>query len=968
MEFSSEEEYESDDIPDIEISSARAASVDMSFQQEYPADEDSYAGAYYLQSRRGSLPMDIPGALTTPGINAQYPFNRDREDSLINLRRPSRSLDDDLHIIEPTGSSGAVCRTRSDDLALSSPISVPGSEGDWRNLNARARHRGSARNDEGEIFEGFEFPSIGGRSNQIQSTSGAYIADDFDLDWDNLRQGIISFDRSQLEDIVRQPGTSGGRTTTGNRWFPRFRGGNDQSPEHARRQSVVTVTSIGSDTFGRAITGWGGEGYKAQRKDWTFKREKSAGVSQQVPGASLSGNVGSRTFAGFLSSRTSEDDRKKALKEREKEKERLARVAASWKGMHIDSQENWKMDLIGTFRVERKATKTADLAKGPQQRIIVHHLRGVDSDMVSPIGGPVSTVHKHSKAVAFSIGRFYRKKNESKEKMRETGGGPLITASHPPAPSPDSQKRPGGMILLAPRRVQVAFTNTTSTRKLESHGLLDDDRSGRGLKEHELRSDRERERVKKKGKERSKKEREKEKQKPSKKQEEWKGKERAPGAFQETRSVDVVNFTDTSRFTNASSGSVSHQTSSVTTSSTIVVPSVPPTPLLSPSVDFNSQHTDPLALDTTRSRSITPITTNLQVSNRPRPRRRRIHDPLEMYEDEDDEDAGRYSPPTRTPHSETYGTVDASLIEQINMERAQHELETGSVFKRLFRGRNNRATVGPAIGQLEANYEPPWIVLPSRSKQEQQQRVVENLNSSFMDVGLLPSNHKMKNRSGSALQKKREEQSSGILSEVPEDSLYMLLPLWPGETDPISIQDHLHLVKRIPPTDIRQYVLIYYRSMGSRKKGDKKKRSSPSIDADRTDRSILLTSFHISARFVAHNELIGTGVRVPDEGLTISGPLDHAWETLPSAEAREECKSDWVIGVCNSRESGVEFIPEGLVKMDLCRASWKSPNAVNDDFIPPEPTLHLTPIGRSVVEMAWLGAVALTSFGQVGQV
>ena len=68
--------------------------------------------------------------------------------------------------------------------------------------------------------------------------------------------------------------------------------------------------------------------------------------------------MGSRTFAGFLSSRTSEDDRKKALKEREKEKERLARVAASWKGMHIDSQENWKMDLIGTFRVERKATKS----------------------------------------------------------------------------------------------------------------------------------------------------------------------------------------------------------------------------------------------------------------------------------------------------------------------------------------------------------------------------------------------------------------------------------------------------------------------------------------------------------------------------------------------------------------------------------------------------------------------------------
>ena len=296
--------------------------------------------------------MDIPGALTTPGINTQYPFNRDRDDSFINLRRPSRSLDDDLHVIETS-----VSRTNSDDPVLSSPISVPGSEGDWRNLNARVRQRGGARSDESQIPEGFDFPSNSGRSNQAQSTSGAYIADDFDPDWDSLRQGIVSFDRSQLEDIIRQPGPDGNRTTTGPRWF-RFGGGNSQSPVYARRQSITTVTSLGSDTFGRAVTRWGGEGYQTQRKDWSFKREKVPSVSQQSTGASASGNVGSRAFAGFLSSKTSEDDKKKAEKEREKEKGRLARVAASWKGMPIDSQEIWKMDLIGTFRVERRVTKS----------------------------------------------------------------------------------------------------------------------------------------------------------------------------------------------------------------------------------------------------------------------------------------------------------------------------------------------------------------------------------------------------------------------------------------------------------------------------------------------------------------------------------------------------------------------------------------------------------------------------------
>ncbi|KAK2464195.1 hypothetical protein APHAL10511_003652 [Amanita phalloides] len=952
MEFSSEEEYESDGAADIEISSLRAASIDMSFQEEYPSDEAPYPDAYYLQERRGSLPMAIPGVSTTSGINGQYPFNRNREDDLIYARRPSRSLDDDLQFAEMVRGSGGAYKARPDESTFSSPFSVPGSDSDWRNLNARVRQRG---NDTGGIPEVSQIPPA---SNQAHLTSADSMGD-FGLDWDNIKQGIVSFDQSELADIIRHPGTDQGRTSGGPRWFPRFVGGTNQD---ARRQSVTTVTSLASDTFGRAVFRWGGEGYQEQRKDWTFKREKSGNVMQQYPGASSSGQMSSRTFASFLGSKVSEDDKKKILKEREKEKERISRASTSWKGMLIDSHEIWKMDLIGTFRIERRATRTADLSKGPQQRIIVHHLRGADDGLPSVINGPMSTIHKHSKAVAFSIGRFYRRKNESKEKARELASGPLITASHPPAPTPDSQKRSGGMILLAPRRVQVAFTNTTSTRKLESHGLLDEDRSGRVMREYDLRHERERDRERKEREKAKKKEKEKQKAKEKEKQKQSKMQDhRALAAnMTKTRSDDAVNLTGASRFINVSSGSDSRRTLSLTTSTTTVAPSI------SPSMELNTQHSDFVESDTS-SRSLTPMTTNLQVSNRPRRRRRRIHDPLEMDEEEDEyenDDNGRHSPPTRTPHSETYGTVDASLIEQLNLERAQHEMETGSVFKRFFRGRSNRSVPGSATGQLEANYDPPWIVLPSRSRQEQQQRVVENLNSSFMDVGLLPSNHRMKKYFD---HRTRDDHSNGILSEVPEESLYMLLPLWPGDTDPISIQAHLHLVKRIPPADNRRYILIYYRSMKSRKKDHKKKHSSSIADDVRTDRCILLTSFHISARFVEHNELIGTGIRVPDEGLTVSGPLDYAWESLPSTEAREECTSDWIIGVCHSRESGVEFLPEGLVKMDLCRMPWKPPSAVNDNYTPPEPTCHLTPIGRSVVEMAWLGAMALMSFGQVGQ-
>ncbi|KAF8629895.1 hypothetical protein AX15_003251 [Amanita polypyramis BW_CC] len=975
MEFSSEEEYESDEPPDIEISSVRMASVDMSFQEEeYPADEISYTEMDYSQGRRGSLPMAIPGSSATPATTTHYTFGRDRDQDFISLRRPSRSLDDDLNVTDAMRSLSIISRTADDP----SPVSVPGCEGDWRNLTARARQRGSIVI---EINEEPEFPpSLGSRSYQAQpSTSDVNSVGEFDLAWDNLAQGIVSFDQSEIADIVRLPGgTNMAHTAAGSRWFPRFGNRNNLSAEHARRPSIATITSVGSDTFGRAIFRWGGEEYQAQRQDWTFKRER-ASIVQQVPNVSGSGNAGSRGLAGFLGSKTPEEERKKAQKEREK-----ARVLTFWKGMPIDSHEIWRMSVIGKFKVERRATKTVDIAKGPQQRIIVHHLRDADNNLTSVTAGPTSTVHKHSKAVAFSIGRFHRKKNEHRDKLREIGSGPLITASHPPAPSPDSQKRPGGMILLAPRRVQVAFTNTTSTRKLESHGLLDEDRPRKVKKEYDpIKYEREREKKemdKRKQKDRGKqKEGGKEKQREGgkekqKKREESKGKERATDLLQpettaSTSSARPLASTDMTRTANVSSGSDTYQTPSVAASTTVVGPSIPSTPLLSPSMNLSTSQTEVFKSDTL-NRSIVPITPNLPDGNRPRRRRRRVHDPLDLDEDEDDyehENHGRYSPPTRTPYSETYGTVDASLIEQLNLERAQNELETGSVFKRLFRSRNNRTVIGPATGHLEANYEPPWIVLPSRSKQEQQQRVVENLNSSFMDVGLLPSSHKSKNRSKSVLGKKRDDQTTGFLSEVPEDSLYMLLPLWPGETDPISTQNHLHLVKRIPPSDHRQYVLIFYQPQNP-KKGDKKKRPSPFIEGDLTDRSILLTSFHISARFVAHNDLIGTGIRVPDEGLTISGPLDYAWDTLPSAEAREDRKTDWVIGMCNSREAGIEFIPEGLVKMDLCRMSWKPPSAVSDNYVPPEPSLHLTPIGRSVVEMAWLGAVALTSFGRVGQV
>ncbi len=72
--------------------------------------------------------------------------------------------------------------------------------------------------------------------------------------------------------------------------------------------------------------------------------------------------------------------------------------------------------------------------------------------------------------------------------------------------------------------------------------------------------------------------------------------------------------------------------------------------------------------------------------------------------------------------------------------------------------------------------------MAARSKQEEQERVIKNLNDSFRDVGLLPSFKPGKHRTKG----KGRRGSENVFDQIPDDSLYMLLPLWPGETEAAS--------------------------------------------------------------------------------------------------------------------------------------------------------------------------------------
>ncbi|KAE9391899.1 hypothetical protein BT96DRAFT_831374, partial [Gymnopus androsaceus JB14] len=152
---------------------------------------------------------------------------------------------------------------------------------------------------------------------------------------------------------------------------------------------------------------------------------------------------------------------------------------------------------------------------------------------------------------------------------------------------------------------------------------------------------------------------------------------------------------------------------------------------------------------------------------------------------------------------------------------------------------------------------------------------------------------------------------------------------------------------------------------------------------------ILLPGFIVTARKVTFADLQGTGVRVPDEGLTVSGSLEEAWREVspPSAGSTFVDPSGLgpgfgptsfldptIIGVCHSRESGVEFDPEALISLGLCRVLNPLPmGTVLEDLLPGENEdgtgiavgldWRLTQVGRAVMEMCWVGGLALMSFG-----
>ena len=180
------------------------------------------------------------------------------------------------------------------------------------------------------------------------------------------------------------------------------------------------------------------------------------------------------------------------------------------------------------------------------------------------------------------------------------------------------------------------------------------------------------------------------------------------------------------------------------------------------------------------------------------------------------------------------------------------------------------------------------------------------------------------------------------------------------------------------PFEQRWYLIVYYVPIERDKKGKKgeanKKRSradslaAVASSASPKAKGIPKGSFSVNARLVSYGDFLGTGVRLPSEGLTITGPVAEAMASLPAKLVDQDRPHDAIIGICSGRDRDIEFDPEGLKEVGLCQPVVEEhqvqqpPSPVHEEEMMDQfdPVHAITPIGRAVVEMAWLGCLAIT--------
>ncbi|KAI0292696.1 hypothetical protein B0F90DRAFT_1822679 [Multifurca ochricompacta] len=571
-----------------------------------------------------------------------------------------------------------------------------------------------------------------------------------------------------------------------------------------------------------------------------------------------------------------------------------------------------------------------DPDKPNQQRLNAEH--DLDTDSVNQFGGPTTVVHRHSRALAFSIYRHYSLKSYRSSKTRSSTTTTVSSRTARPGEGRGTLMMPThDGILLATKRVQEQFTFTKSTSKLDTHGLLPEEGDNRrdGRREPNLSH-------------------------PRRAAQDWS----AGSPHRESpASRQIVDLNRIEALERQTSSAIRRGGSSHTIGTT--------------SLDLSGTTAFTLSSSTSQSVSSTSSVSTSSASSSISERQLTPHN-----EAEEDSDGEFTSPVPRTSHPEAFGTLDNFAIDQLKNEQVPARAT------RRTHGNWIQRIIGPPGGSLPRPFSsslvsinPPWMTLAPRSMQEEQDRAIQGLRSSFKDVGLVPSS---RSKNGAGIGRKGRGINKDMLTQVPDESLYMLLPLWPHETDPANAaREQGQRSTKGLDREQNLYLLVYYVPFDERgevKPAKKRSRSRPrKSDRERhhpTPHFDVRRGFKVIGRLLAHSDLNGSGIRLPVRGLSVTGPLEEAELGIPPASLRDVHSDDFVIGASLDRSGAIEFVPEGLEKLGLCvprseppvqlhtHPAMQTTDPVEEEVV----SQPLTAIGRAAVEIAWLGCMALTTF------
>lgn len=592
-------------------------------------------------------------------------------------------------------------------------------------------------------------------------------------------------------------------------------------------------------------------------------------------------------------------------------------------------------------------------------------------------GGPGVIVHKHSQAKAFSI---FRSHGLFKPKQaQKPGQGPRHLDT--------SQS-----ILLATKNVQEQYTSTKTTGRLKTHGLLEDHSapapsqpqpsegspggsSEQGGPPASVRRSRSHSLVRKdKGKTKSHQKEDKKKKEKGKEKEKKEGK-RKDGAGSQTSSREGIAVVTKDGFWSRLPGRHSATPSSSLSNNPAASGSATTT---DQSASSTSYSTTPTPTSTTNS---SPIIPEDPVPASIPPFRPSFHPRIpssshsnrsfrsELWEEDEDEVYDEYHVPVqKRSHAEIYASLPPLHHEQArNLIRSNHpSIATGSrprfpkIFPRKGGSPSDWLPNSPTTSLVPSPV--PWM-LTNNSNSQQGQMVMSNLNDNFGAVGLVPP----RPYSQRLANKPRGKTSEGLILPVPDDSVYMLLPLFAGETDAEFQPEDMSQYE--VPLESRKYLLVYYVPFDKRMDGGRKKKAEPpvmsnSVSERAKNKIVFLSSFRVSAHLMTYQDFKGSGIRLPATGLSVTGSLAQAQP--PNVEP-EMYRDPIALAQCSKRDNGIEFLPEGLHKLGLCHAEqveqMVDPDDLDDDDDKVEYQFELSALGRAVVEMAWVGAMAVTSFG-----